>query len=418
MGVRGQDRVADYLYDLGHDGVSEASKSVHPGGNPMSHSTHGGFNAPLVLETTIPKFNCLPKSWRRWIEGIDKLPRSSTSEADGVGQTELATASSNLPFASRGGNFRLFTIPSAERGVGHISSARMISVRFAPLLRRPLHGRGVGILPHAPAHFFMDGAFWFALAVGVCNNPYPVPPVRRTNGGSRYAVPLRVIPDLGQVSENTVKAPSKQSCDVLHDGVSGSNLANKTGVFAPEPGAVAIDAGALSGVADVLAGKTSADNVNWSSVDGARGLPVLTTLNNSPRPPLSASDALGVGYFFKARLLTPVRRFAFGVPLQPAIVRVFAAIGVVANGVVFTEPDVGPHDRPRRFRPGTQLSRRVSQRPDVVMDRHPRPMLRQHAPAERIDLAERHRPEPARPLQPEAEPADPAEQVQGPERCP
>lgn len=31
---------------LGHDGISEASKSVHPSGNPMSHSTHIGFSWP------------------------------------------------------------------------------------------------------------------------------------------------------------------------------------------------------------------------------------------------------------------------------------------------------------------------------------------------------------------------------------
>ena len=31
---------------LGDYGVSEAFKSVHPGGNPMSHSTHVGFSWP------------------------------------------------------------------------------------------------------------------------------------------------------------------------------------------------------------------------------------------------------------------------------------------------------------------------------------------------------------------------------------
>ncbi len=33
--------------DLGDDGISEGPKSVHPRGNPMSHSTHVGFNEPL-----------------------------------------------------------------------------------------------------------------------------------------------------------------------------------------------------------------------------------------------------------------------------------------------------------------------------------------------------------------------------------
>ena len=36
----------DDLRDLRDDGVSEASKAVHPVGYPMSHSTHVGFNRP------------------------------------------------------------------------------------------------------------------------------------------------------------------------------------------------------------------------------------------------------------------------------------------------------------------------------------------------------------------------------------
>ncbi len=39
--------VADPFGYLGDDGVSEAAQSVHPVGNPMSHSTHTGFNCPL-----------------------------------------------------------------------------------------------------------------------------------------------------------------------------------------------------------------------------------------------------------------------------------------------------------------------------------------------------------------------------------
>ena len=36
----------DWVELLGHDGVSEALKSVHPSGNPISHSTHVGFSKP------------------------------------------------------------------------------------------------------------------------------------------------------------------------------------------------------------------------------------------------------------------------------------------------------------------------------------------------------------------------------------
>lgn len=86
------------------------------------------------------------------------------------------------------------------------------------------------------------------------------------NGGSRYAVPLRIIPDLGQVSENLVEPSTKQSCDVLHDDVARSYLANKSGVFAPETAALAFNASTSSRRADVLTGEASDDNVHGNSV--------------------------------------------------------------------------------------------------------------------------------------------------------
>jgi hypothetical protein len=47
--------------------------------------------------------------------------------------------------------------------------------------------------------------------VSVGNNPDSVASVRRTNGGSWYAMPFRIKPERGQVSENTLNSPSKQS---------------------------------------------------------------------------------------------------------------------------------------------------------------------------------------------------------------
>lgn len=45
----GQNAASDYLDDLGDDGVAEGAQSVHPGGNPMSHSTHVGFSGPPTV---------------------------------------------------------------------------------------------------------------------------------------------------------------------------------------------------------------------------------------------------------------------------------------------------------------------------------------------------------------------------------
>jgi hypothetical protein len=61
-----------------------------------------------------------------------------------------------------------------------------------------------------------------APASGVGHNPDSLSKVGSSNVGSRNNLPLRVIPDFGKVSENTLNSPSKQSCDVLHDCVGRS----------------------------------------------------------------------------------------------------------------------------------------------------------------------------------------------------
>jgi hypothetical protein len=78
---------------------------------------------------------------------------------------------------------------------------------------------------------------WFepyGVALGVGNQEDPVTEVRGANGRSRYAVPVRVIPARGQVGEDPAPSVgvSKESCDVLHEHVSGSSHAHDV----PEPG--------------------------------------------------------------------------------------------------------------------------------------------------------------------------------------
>jgi len=92
--------------------------------------------------------------------------------------------------------------------------------------------------------------------------------VRGANGTSGYAVPLRVIPERGQVPENSAHSSSKQSCDVFHDDVAGSKLANESGIFGPKTRAGAVDAGASAGEAEVLAGETSTEDVDRLGLDG------------------------------------------------------------------------------------------------------------------------------------------------------
>jgi hypothetical protein len=77
-----------------------------------------------------------------------------------------------------------------------------------------------------------------SLLAGVGNNPDSLTAMGSANAGSWYAMPFRIEPDLGQITEYSPEPSSiissKEIWDVFHDCVSGSNFANKTGKLAPE----------------------------------------------------------------------------------------------------------------------------------------------------------------------------------------
>lgn len=109
---------------------------------------------------------------------------------------------------------------------------------------------------------------------GVGNNPDAFPMVGRPELGSSNASPLRIIPQLGQIPENSAKPSawsftwaSKQVCDVLQDEELRLYLASKTGDFRPKAGPGSVrNASALSCNADILAREASADDINGNSV--------------------------------------------------------------------------------------------------------------------------------------------------------
>jgi hypothetical protein len=115
---------------------------------------------------------------------------------------------------------------------------------------------------------------WHICLTGVGHNPNAFSTVSSAQGRSRYVVPFCIIPAFGQVSENSAKPPasfftwaSKQVCDVLHDDVSRSKFANKTGDLAPQSAAGAIsNSGPLSRNADVLAGEPACDDIDGNSI--------------------------------------------------------------------------------------------------------------------------------------------------------
>lgn len=108
--------------------------------------------------------------------------------------------------------------------------------------------------------------FWREVTVvGVGNKPPPIALMAGSHSTRRYTCPLRIKPCRGQLSENSVQSVSKDRCDVLHDDVARSNCANDTHEFVKETAPSALlDAGLLACGADVLAGKSTANNVSCS----------------------------------------------------------------------------------------------------------------------------------------------------------
>ena len=104
-------RPPDHFDDLRDDRVAEAPQSVHPSGNPMSHSTHVGFSCPVLPGSITTPFK-LPCDTSCVCDLLPNIPDPLWHTAVGVGHITAATASTKLPLRP----FRLNR--SAISGVG------------------------------------------------------------------------------------------------------------------------------------------------------------------------------------------------------------------------------------------------------------------------------------------------------------
>jgi hypothetical protein len=209
----GQNGAANEFGDLRDYGVSEGVHSVHPIGYPILASAQDGRTSPVESGKS-----------RRSMEGKSN-PRAEVSRI----------------FAVRSG------LHPPRKSWAHTVGSIFAHLRLAF---------------DPPA----DVKRLNPCAVGVGNDPDTISPMVGTKGGSWYAVPVRIIPDRGQVSENGSKPSTKQSCDVLHDEVSRSKLASQSGDFAPKAAARSFKACTGSSIADVLAGEPSADDIDGNSI--------------------------------------------------------------------------------------------------------------------------------------------------------
>ena len=103
-------------------------------------------------------------------------------------------------------------------------------------------------------------------AIGVGNKPCPVAAVRGTNGERWNAIPLRIVPDRGQRSENEADPSIQQLWAVFQSDIFGSYLANEAEEFPPQSASLAIESKAGTARRKVLAGKASTDDIDGNSI--------------------------------------------------------------------------------------------------------------------------------------------------------
>jgi len=101
--------------------------------------------------------------------------------------------------------------------------------------------------------------------------------VRRSDIISSQHCPDRIIPDLGKVGKHSVESSGNKEWAVLHECVARSNLTDNSSHFAPKATPLACNSGSLASGTDVLARKSTGDNIDFTSpgpsIEGADVVP-------------------------------------------------------------------------------------------------------------------------------------------------
>jgi hypothetical protein len=190
------------------------------------------------------------------------------------------TASVSVPFAVR-------LSLSSLIGVGQ--SPRACLARLLPVAGRPAF---------VPLLLVASGVAFGVSQSSIRDDEDPLPTVRRFNIGRSYNRPLRVIPSIGQASENGIDSPNNESSDVLDNHDPRAKLANETIEFVPEPGSIPVQTNSLASVGDVLAREPADEDVDTACV--FRPVERLPSGSRSP----FASDAAGVSQIARSTVVT------------------------------------------------------------------------------------------------------------------
>lgn len=308
--------------------VPKGVKSVHPRGNPISHSTNGGFKSrrkfsarsrrpgsePIILNAsaavTVPPSSAFAnsarvaardnimsccatsfdlESWAGVIGGME-------SSARGVGQQASAIFCSGKPFAqgrfssqksTNVAAFERFKLKALRETSPTCARARESSAGLR-LFIAPSIAIGVGqrsvicrckVLSSRPSDLESK-------AVGVRQEPSsssvvseyedPSPEMGGADVSRAEHAPLRIEPEIGQGSENVPHSLNKEPWDVLQEDEAGSHVANDAGDRRPDP-PVVVEAAHISGEAERLARESRSEDVHHSAkacaVEGRKVVP-------------------------------------------------------------------------------------------------------------------------------------------------
>jgi hypothetical protein len=134
--------------------------------------------------------------------------------------------------------------------------------------------------------------------------------MRGADGFSWNAIPPRIVPERGQVSEYASESSSNEVCNVLHDDVSRSKCANDPLILAPQARARSSETRTRSSSANVLTRESAADDIRLlcSFVDVSNvavslgGWVVLSKHCSAEVVDLRLPDDLAIGRFLNAAL--------------------------------------------------------------------------------------------------------------------
>lgn len=111
----------------------------------------------------------------------------------------------------------------------------------------------------------------------------------RSNVGRAYKAPLRIEPEIGKVSENSVESQSKVACDILQEDEARSHLANDSQDLGPEVALVFLPE-PTAGNREGLAWVTGSDDIHPATPRSAiEGSEIRVNRSGLNRPLFHAS---------------------------------------------------------------------------------------------------------------------------------